>query len=157
MDQQPIVRMEGISKHFPGVQALDNVDFEVYPGEILGFLGENGAGKSTLVKILSGVYSKDQGSIWFKGQPVEIHSPHEAQEVGITTIYQELALVPYLDVAEKSSSTASRASRYSAWRTSHGEAGRSDSQVWGEIPGIRSSLIAAQQMVETRALSATPA
>jgi ribose transport system ATP-binding protein len=100
MDQQPIVRMEGISKHFPGVQALDNVDFEVYPGEILGFLGENGAGKSTLVKILSGVYSKDQGSIWFKGQPVEIHSPHEAQEVGITTIYQELALVPYLNVAE---------------------------------------------------------
>ena len=74
--------MENISKRFPGVQALDDVDFEVYPGEILGFLGENGAGKSTLVKILSGVYTKDQGTIWFKGQPVEIHSPHEAQDVG---------------------------------------------------------------------------
>ena len=92
--------MEKISKRFPGVQALENVDFEVYPGEILGFLGENGAGKSTLVKILSGVYTKDQGEIKFRGQPVEIHSPHAAQSAGITTIYQELALVPYLSVAE---------------------------------------------------------
>ena len=100
MDKQPLLRMESISKRFPGVQALEDVDFEVYPGEVLGFLGENGAGKSTLVKILSGVYTKDQGTIWFKGQPVEIHSPHEAQNVGITTIYQELALVPYLSVAE---------------------------------------------------------
>ncbi len=94
MDGQPLLRMEKISKKFPGVQALDEVDFEVQPGEVLGFLGENGAGKSTLVKILSGVYTKDEGSIWFKGQPVEIHSPHAAQNVGITTIYQELALVP---------------------------------------------------------------
>ena len=97
---EPLLRMEKISKHFPGVQALDNVDFEVYPGEILGFIGENGAGKSTLVKILSGVYSKDQGTIWFKGQPVEIRSPQEAQHIGISTIYQELALVPHLSVAE---------------------------------------------------------
>ena len=100
MDRQPLLRMENISKRFPGVQALDGVDFEVYPGEIVGFLGENGAGKSTLVKILSGVYLKDQGTIWFGGRNVEIHSPHEAQDVGITTIYQELALVPYLSVAE---------------------------------------------------------
>ena len=100
MDNQPLLRMEKISKRFPGVQALQDVDFEVYPGEVLGFLGENGAGKSTLVKILSGVYTKDSGTIWFKGQPVEIHSPHEAQTVGISTIYQELALVPYLNVAE---------------------------------------------------------
>ena len=97
---EPLLRMEKVSKHFPGVQALDNVDFEVYPGEILGFIGENGAGKSTLVKILSGVYSKDQGTIWFKGQPVEIRSPQEAQHIGISTIYQELALVPHLSVAE---------------------------------------------------------
>jgi len=100
MDNQPLLRMEKISKRFPGVLALQDVDFEVYPGEVLGFLGENGAGKSTLVKILSGVYTKDSGTIWFKGQPVEIHSPHEAQTVGISTIYQELALVPYLNVAE---------------------------------------------------------
>jgi ABC-type sugar transport system ATPase subunit len=100
MEQQPLLRMEGISKRFADVQALQDVDFEVYPGEILGFVGENGAGKSTLVKILSGVYHRDQGSVWFRGQPVEIRSPHEAQEAGITTIYQELALVPHLSVAE---------------------------------------------------------
>jgi len=100
MDVEPLLRMEGISKSFPGVQALDNVDFEVYPGEILGFVGENGAGKSTLVKIISGVYSKDRGTMYFKGQPVEIHSPQEAQRIGISTIHQELALVPHLSVSE---------------------------------------------------------
>jgi ribose transport system ATP-binding protein len=100
MDNQPALKMEHISKHFPGVQALDDVDFEVYPGEILGFLGENGAGKSTLVKILSGVYSKDQGTIWLNGHQAEIHNPQDAQNLGISTIYQELALVPHLSVAE---------------------------------------------------------
>jgi ribose transport system ATP-binding protein len=100
MEQQPLLRMEGISKRFAGVQALEDVDFEVYPGEVLGFVGENGAGKSTLVKILSGVYHRDQGSVRFKGQPIEIRSPHEAQDAGITTIFQELALVPHLSVAE---------------------------------------------------------
>lgn len=100
METQPLLRMEKISKHFPGVQALDHVDFEVYPGEILGFVGENGAGKSTLIKILSGVYTKDHGTIWLDGQPVEPRSPNEAQNLGISTIYQELALVPHLTVAE---------------------------------------------------------
>ena len=100
METQPLLRMEKISKHFPGVQALDNVDFEVYPGEILGFVGENGAGKSTLVKILSGVYSKDHGTIWLNGNVVEPNSPQDAQHLGISTIYQELALVPHLSVAE---------------------------------------------------------
>ena len=100
MDVEPLLLMQGISKSFPGVHALDNVDFEVYPGEILGFVGENGAGKSTLVKIIAGVYSKDQGSIQFQGQPVEINSPHESRRMGISTIHQELALVPHLSVAE---------------------------------------------------------
>jgi ABC-type sugar transport system ATPase subunit len=92
--------MEGIYKAFPGVQALDNVDFEVYPGEILGLVGENGAGKSTLVKIVSGVYSLDDGAIWLNGDQVEPRTPQEAQELGISTIYQELALVPHLTVGE---------------------------------------------------------
>ncbi len=100
MDNQPMLKMEHISKRFPGVQALDDVNFEVYPGEIVGLVGENGAGKSTLIKILSGVYSRDQGEIWFRGQRVEIRSPQEAQMLGISTIYQELALVPHLSVAE---------------------------------------------------------
>jgi ribose transport system ATP-binding protein len=100
METEPLLRTEGISKSFPGVQALDNVDFEVYPGEILGFVGENGAGKSTLVKILSGVYQKDQGTIWLNGNEVTPRSPQESQNLGISTIYQELALVPHLTVAE---------------------------------------------------------
>src|SRR5688500_16873848 len=100
MEKQPLLRMEHISKSFPGVQALDDVDFEVYPGEILGFVGENGAGKSTLIKILSGIHVKDQGTIWFNGQTIDPHTPHQAQNLGISTIHQELALVPYLSVAE---------------------------------------------------------
>ncbi len=100
MSREPLLQIEKLSKQFPGVQALDAVDFEVYPGEILGLLGENGAGKSTLIKILSGVYTKDAGTILWQGAPVEIHSPHHAQILGITTIYQELALVPQLSVAE---------------------------------------------------------
>lgn len=100
MNHQPLLRMVNISKHFPGVQALDNVDFEVYPGEIVGLLGENGAGKSTLIKILSGVYSKDKGSIYFRGESVDPKNPQESQSLGISTIYQELALVPQLSVAE---------------------------------------------------------
>jgi ribose transport system ATP-binding protein len=100
MNHQPLLRMANISKHFPGVQALDNVDFEVYPGEIVGLLGENGAGKSTLIKILSGVYTMDQGSIYIGGEKVYPKNPQEAQSLGISTIYQELALVPQLSVAE---------------------------------------------------------
>ncbi len=100
MNRQPLLRMGNISKHFPGVQALDNVDFEVYPGEVVGLLGENGAGKSTLIKILSGVYTKDQGSIYFRGENVDPKNPQVSQSLGISTIYQELALVPQLSVAE---------------------------------------------------------
>jgi ribose transport system ATP-binding protein len=97
---EPFIQMQAISKHFLGVQALNTVDFEVLPGEILGLVGENGAGKSTLIKILSGVYQPDTGAILLHGQPVHISSPHAAQQLGIVTIYQELALVPYLSVAE---------------------------------------------------------
>jgi ABC-type sugar transport system ATPase subunit len=97
---QPLIQMQSISKRFLGVQALDAVDFEVFPGEIVGLVGENGAGKSTLIKILSGVYHPDAGAILVRGQPAQISSPHAAQQLGIVTIYQELALVPYLSVAE---------------------------------------------------------
>jgi ribose transport system ATP-binding protein len=161
MDDQPLLRMEHISKRFPGVQALDDVDFEVRPGEILGFLGENGAGKSTLVKILSGVYSKDQGRIWFKGQPVDIHSPHEAQDVGITTIYQELALVPYLSVAENiflnREPRRVRQIGLVDFKTQKKLAEAIMADLGVEIPGdrlVKDLTVAAQQMVEiARAVS----
>ncbi len=97
---QPLLQMRAISKSFLGVQALDQVDFEVNPGEIVGLLGENGAGKSTLVKIMSGVYQPDGGQIEIQGRPAHIGSPQEAQRLGIATIYQELALVPHMSVAE---------------------------------------------------------
>ena len=95
-----LLKMTGISKHFPGVQALDNVSLEVAPGEIHGLLGENGAGKSTLLKILSGAYQPDAGSIELDGRPVRVNSPHHAQQLGIVTIYQEFNLVPSLTIAE---------------------------------------------------------
>lgn len=97
---EPILRVEGISKGFPGVQALKDVHLEVRPGEVLVLVGENGAGKSTLMKILSGIYTKDEGTITFEGQEVELTSPLQAQQLGVTIIHQELNLMPDLTVAQ---------------------------------------------------------
>ena len=96
----PLLRMSGISKRFPGVLALDNVDFEVGPAEIHALLGENGAGKSTLLKILSGAQRPDSGEIVFAGEPISLAHPHDAQQLGIVTIYQEFTLAPNMSVAE---------------------------------------------------------
>jgi ABC-type sugar transport system ATPase subunit len=95
-----LLGMTGISKSFPGVRALDSVDFEVGEAEIHAFLGENGAGKSTLLKILSGAQSPDAGSIEFEGKPAIFPSPQAAQAAGIVTIYQEFTLAPDMTVAE---------------------------------------------------------
>lgn len=97
---ESILKMENISKSFPGVKALDNVDFKVYENEVMALLGENGAGKSTLMKILSGVYKKDQGQIFLNEESVEVVSPKDATNKGIAIIHQELNLVPYLTVYE---------------------------------------------------------
>lgn len=94
-----LVKMQGIVKDFPGVRALDHVDFEVYSGEIHALIGENGAGKSTLIRILTGLYRADAGRIYIRGKPVRIKSPAEAEELGIACIHQEPALVPHFDVA----------------------------------------------------------
>lgn len=96
----PILRVEGISKGFPGVQALQDVHLEVHAGEVLVLVGENGAGKSTLMKILSGIYTRDEGTITFEGEEVELTSPLQAQHLGITIIHQELNLMPDLTVAQ---------------------------------------------------------
>ena len=92
--------MRGINKSFPGVRALQNVQFTLNKGEIHALMGENGAGKSTLIKVLTGVYSKDSGTIDLDGQKVYINSPQDAQNVGISTVYQEITLCPNLTVAE---------------------------------------------------------
>ena len=95
----PLVEMKGIVKSFPGVRALDHVDFSLLPGEVHMLLGENGAGKSTLIKVLSGAYTRDAGEILVRGKVVEIHSPMDPLELGLRFIYQELNLVPQLDIA----------------------------------------------------------
>jgi ribose transport system ATP-binding protein len=96
----PLLAMRGIRKSFPGVAALDGVDFDLRAGEVHVLLGENGAGKSTLMKVLSGAYARDDGDILIDGRVVAIASPRDAQALGIATIYQELSLVPQLTVAE---------------------------------------------------------
>lgn len=96
----PLLEMRGITKRFPGVTALDGVDFELEKGEVHVLLGENGAGKSTLIKMLSGAYRPDEGEILLDGEKVNISSAMEAQRLGIATIYQEFNLVPQLTVAE---------------------------------------------------------
>ena len=102
MEDGIVLAMRGICKSFPGVKALSNVDFTLRRGEIHALMGENGAGKSTLIKVLTGVYEKDAGSIRLEGSEGEahIHSPQQAQELGISTVYQEITLCPNLTVAE---------------------------------------------------------
>lgn len=94
----PILEARGISKRFGAVQALNRVDFSIYPGEIVGLIGDNGAGKSTLIKILSGVILPDEGAIFYCGQRVEIKSPRDSHELGIETIYQDAALVDTMSI-----------------------------------------------------------
>src|SRR5262249_49416996 len=96
----PLLTMRGISKAYPGVVALDNVDFEVRAGEVHALVGENGAGKSTLMKILAGAESRDAGEILLNGRPVAIDSPQKAMDLGINIIYQEFNLVPHLSAGE---------------------------------------------------------
>ena len=95
-----ILKMDGIQKYFPGVHALDNAHLEVRAGEVMALVGENGAGKSTLMKILTGIYQKDGGSIEYFGQEIEIHGPRDAQSKGICIVHQELNLMQDLTVAE---------------------------------------------------------
>ena len=100
MHKEPVLQMKGISKQFPGVQALKDVDFSVLPGEVHCLVGENGAGKSTLIKIMTGAQPKDAGTILINGTQVEMNSPQDGKNLGIRAIYQELDLLPTLSVAE---------------------------------------------------------
>ena len=95
-----ILTMKGIDKSFPGVHALDHVDLEIRKGEVLALMGENGAGKSTLMKVLTGIYTKDSGTITFEGKEVEFHNAKEAQDAGVVIVHQELNMVNHLTVAQ---------------------------------------------------------
>ena len=97
---EPILKAKGLVKRFGRVVALDNCDFELLPGEILGVIGDNGAGKSTLIKAISGAISADEGEIWLEGKKVSFSSPIEARDAGIETVYQTLAMSPALSIAD---------------------------------------------------------
>ena len=154
----PLLRVEGISKSFPGVLALQDVSLEVFPGEVLGLVGENGAGKSTLMKILSGVYQPDGGEIVFAGKPVSLHSPRQAQDLGISIIYQEFNLMPNLSVEENVFvGREPNSGGVVRWRALRGQTRELLDQLGVHLdPGatVRNLSVAEQQMVEiAKALS----
>lgn len=99
MDEKLVLKMQGIKKYFPGVKALDGVDFDLRRGEIHALLGENGAGKSTLIKVLTGIYTMDEGSLFINGEEVRMKGIKESREKHIAAIHQEICLVPYISVA----------------------------------------------------------
>ncbi len=98
-DPVPVLEARGVSKSFGAVRALDNVNLSVYAGEILALIGDNGAGKSTLINCMTGVFPPDSGEFLFDGKAVTMHSPQDARNLGIETVYQDLAVAPHLDSA----------------------------------------------------------
>jgi simple sugar transport system ATP-binding protein len=122
MQEDILLEMRGINKSFPGVRALNSVDFTLRAGEVHALLGENGAGKSTLIKVLTGVYSKDAGQITALGKTVTFRSPQEAQNAGVGTVYQEITLCPNISVAENIFIGRSRSPMVN-WREMNSKAG----------------------------------
>ena len=146
-----ILKMRGIDKVFPGVRALQGVDFTLNEGEIHALMGENGAGKSTLIKVLTGVYEKDGGEIYLAGseKPVSIKSPQDAQNLGISTVYQEITLCPNLSVAENMFIGRTQGNIQN-WKKMNEDAGKILTEL--DIPAkptqqLASCSIAVQQMV----------
>jgi ribose transport system ATP-binding protein len=161
-DSQPILRMVQIDKRFPGVHALDHVDFELEQGEVHVLLGENGAGKSTLMKVLSGSLRADSGQIFLHGKEIHSLSPEHARALGIGMVYQELSLVPALSVAENIFLGKPHRSRLGTidWRRIYQEAERSLTDLGVEIDPkreVRRLDVAEQQLTEiARVLTAQP-
>jgi len=149
--QETVLTMRGIGKAFPGVKALDNVDFTLHQGEIHALMGENGAGKSTLIKVLTGVYTMDDGEIKIQDRSIVNHSPQEAQENGISTVYQEISLCPNLTVAENLFlGREPRKLGMIDWKTMNKKAGELLSSLSITVPPTRQlddCSIAVQQMI----------
>jgi D-xylose transport system ATP-binding protein len=99
-DTSPLLEVRGITKRFGAVRALNGVDFRVDPGQVVGLVGDNGAGKSTLVKVISGIHPPSEGEYLWEGSAVNVHTPQDATDLGIATVYQDLALADNLDVVE---------------------------------------------------------
>src|SRR6266849_9470702 len=122
----PLLEMHGISKRFPGVVALNEVDFDLRPGEVHALIGENGAGKSTLIKIIAGVYQRDAGTMRVNGKEVDFKEPSEAIRERIKVVYQELELVPNLSISENVFLGGYPRTRLGSidWRTLHTQTAR---------------------------------
>lgn len=155
-----LLEMKGISKSFPGVKALENVQFSLRTGEVHALMGENGAGKSTLMKILGGIYSKDEGTVFVKGEQRNIASPRSASELGIAVIHQELNLIPHLTVVENiflGREFTFGKTKLINWRAMRQEANRYLSQLGMDIDPqtlVGELSVGQQQMVEiAKALS----
>jgi ribose transport system ATP-binding protein len=155
---EPFLAVRGVSKAYPGVQALDGVSFDIYPGEVHALVGENGAGKSTLVKILAGAAHPDSGELLLEGKPINLTSPRQAETLGIAVIYQEFNLIPYLSVAENI--MLGREPQKGAgidWKALRANAAATLSQLGVDLPlniEVRRLSVAQQQMVEiAKALS----
>lgn len=151
MQEKSVLEMRGIYKTFPGVKALQNVDFTLNEGEIHALMGENGAGKSTLIKVLTGVHQKDEGTVFVKGynEAVNIRSPQDAQNVGISTVYQEITLCNNLTVAENMYIGRSKG-LFTNWKAMNEKAGKilKDLGIPAEpTQQLSSCSIAVQQMV----------
>src|SRR4051812_34504573 len=101
--ESPVLELRGISKSFGSVRALNDVDLEVRPGEVMALVGDNGAGKSTLIKCIAGIHAADDGEIWFEGRHVSVSGPKDAAKLGIEVVYQDLALCDNLDVVQNMS------------------------------------------------------
>ncbi|MBB6481778.1 simple sugar transport system ATP-binding protein [Spirochaeta isovalerica] len=144
-----ILEMKAVSKTFPGVKALDNVDFMLRKGEIHALMGENGAGKSTLVKVITGVYEKDSGFIDLDGRSIHFRSPQEAQNSGIGTVYQEITLCPNLTVAENLFTGRGR-SPFIQWKKMNDKAARLLDSLGipaSPVQELTSCSLAVQQMI----------
>ena len=155
----PVLELKGISKHFPGVQALAGVDFRMFPGEVHSVMGQNGAGKSTLIKVVTGVHPPDSGHILLEGNEIRPSSPLDAQNLGISTVYQEVNLCPNLSVAEN---ICLGRDESEAWRIRWGQMHRKAEALLAELhvrvdvtAPLSSYSIAVQQMCAiARSLSA---
>ena len=100
MSTEPLLRIRGLDKHFGAVQALHAVDLDLFAGKVTALCGDNGAGKSVLTKCISGIYQPDHGEMWWEGKQVHIHSPRDSAQLGIETVYQDLALADNLDIVQ---------------------------------------------------------
>ena len=151
MQEGAVLEMRGICKYFPGVRALQDVDFTLREGEIHALMGENGAGKSTLIKVLTGVYPKDGGEVRIKGVEgaAVIRSPQDAQNAGISTVYQEITLCPNLTVAENMyiGRTKGAGANWKAMNSGAGKILKSLGIPAGPRQQLGSCSIAVQQMV----------